>query len=413
MKSPTLDVAIVGAGLAGLAAARRAQELGAKVALFDGADRVGGRVRSDRVGEFICDRGFQLINPSYPALARYYKPESFHYLSRDIDVLIGEKVHRLGDPRTGFQAIVGAASSATGSVREKIRFLKYLQRISRGETMNGAADVSFEDEMLDEGIGTFYARVIGPFASGVFLNHPAHISARVARELIHYFMIGNPGLPHGGVGVLSESLAEGLDIHLNSPVDEIGLNYLRIGRKRIKSRSVIIATDAIAASTLIGEYNNKRRKIATKMSASTTWYHSVDSDDFPSTLRIDGMNSGPITNTIAISKLAPEYAPSGQTLISTTVMNSYGQEVSEARVRKHLSMLWGRETHSWKLISKYSIPKSLPVMFPGVDRETSITLPRPQGGTPRFLAGDFLGLPAQQGAMESGIDAAEEAVQTL
>lgn len=413
MKSPTFDVAIVGAGLAGLAAARRAQELGASVAIFDGADRVGGRVRSDRVGEFICDRGFQLINPSYPALARYYKPERFHFLTRGIEVVIGKRVHQLGDPRTGLHSVLGAASGATGSVKEKVRFLRYLQGVSRGKFKEGDSDISFEEEMLEKGIGTFYARVIGPFASGVFLNHPAQISARVARELIHYFMIGRPGLPLGGVGKVSEALAESLDIHLNSSIDEVGPDYIRLGRKKIRSRSVIIATDAISATSLIGEYNNKKRRLASKMSGSTTWYHSVEAEDFPHFLRIDGMNRGPITNTIALSKLAPEYAPPGETLVSSTVMNSYGQEVSEARVRTHLSELWGRETHSWKLVSKYSIPKSLPLMFPGVGRETSLALPRRKGETPKFLAGDFLGLPAQQGAMESGIDAAEQAWHSL
>lgn len=413
MKKSTLDVAIVGAGLAGLAAARRAEELGASVAVFDVSDRVGGRVRSDQVGDFICDRGFQLINPSYPALSRYYKPEKFHFLARGVDVVVGKKVHRLADPRTGVASIFGAASGATGSIREKVRFLKYLLRISRGQSNESQIDASFEEEMLEEGIGTFYARAIGPFASGVFLNHPAQISARVARELIHYFMIGNPGLPYGGVSSVSQELALGLDIHLNSAVDEIGGDYIRLGRKKVKARSIIVATDAIAATSLIGEYTSKKRKLATKMSASTTWYHSVVGEDFPGLLRIDGMSSGPITNTIAISKLAPEYAPSGQTLISTTVMNSYGGEVSEARVRKHLSALWGRETHSWKLVSKYSIPKSLPLMFPGVARETSVKLPSPKTGVPRFLAGDYLGLPAQQGAMESGIDVAEQAWQTL
>ncbi len=413
MRSQTLDIAIVGAGLAGLAAARRAQELGATAAIFESADQVGGRVRSDQVGDFICDRGFQLINPAYPALSRYFKPADFHFLSRGIDVVIGKQVHRLGDPRVGVSSILGATSIATGSLSEKLRFLRYLQRIRRGNPDESGDDQSFEDEMLKEGIGTFYSRVIAPFASGVFLNHPAHISARVARELIHYFMIGNPGLPIGGVGRVAETLSHDLDIRLNSPIDEVGMDYIRSGRRKFKARTVIIATDAIAAAALIGQYAHKKRQLATKMSASTTWYHSVDGDDFPSLLRIDGMNSGPITNTIAISKLAPEYAPSGKTLISTTVMNSYGQEVSEARVRKHLAELWGRESSSWTLVSKYSIPKSLPLMFPGVDRETSLKLPRTQGSIPRFLAGDFLGLPAQQGAMESGIDAAEQAWETL
>ena len=413
MRRTQLDLAIVGAGLAGLAAARRARELGLDVEVFEASEAVGGRVRSDQVGEFICDRGFQLINPSYPALARYYRPERFHTLPRGIDLVLGERITTLGDPRTGMRSILGDLSPRTGTTSEKIRFLKYLRAIERGEVSANTTDLSFEEEMLAEGIGSFYARVIGPFAAGVFLNHPSLVSARVARELIHYFLVGKPGIPIGGVGEVAKELAADLTVNLRATVDDLGADHIRIGRRRVKARAFIIATDLPSAQLLAGNLHERRRPLATQMSASTTWYHSVDSLDFPALLRIDGMASGPITNSIAISKIAPEYAPPGKTLISTTVMSAYGQEVSEARVRKHLSHIWKRETESWTLVRKYSIAKSLPLMFPGVDRLMSLELPRPKGGAPRFLAGDFLGLPAQQGAMESGIDAAEQVAAKL
>lgn len=149
------------------------------------------------------------------------------------------------------------------------------------------------------------------------------------------------------------------------------------------------------------------------MSGSTTWYHSVERDDFSNLLRIDSDGSGPVTNTIAISNLAPEYAPAGKTLVSTTVMGAYGEEVSEVRVRKHLSHLWKMKTDDWNLVAKYAIPRSLPLIPPGLERQVSLELPVKRGSMLRFLAGDFLSVPAQQGAMESGIDAAEEVAAKL
>lgn len=425
MRTSALDVAIVGAGLTGLAAARRAAELGLRAEVFEASDGVGGRVRSDRVNGFICDRGFQLINPAYPALARslpkdYQGPSTFHRLARGVDVVIGERRHRLGDPLASLTYLTGDLSNATGSLGEKVRFARYLQRISRGkdheQSANSNDEPSFESEMLESGIGTFYARVIGPFASGVFLNLPSRISARVARELIHYFLIGQPGLPQGGVGELSKLLAKGVDLHLRSPVDEIADNYIRVGRRKVPARAVIIATDPMTVESLVsldGSGKRGRAKFSTAMSASTTWYHSTEDQDFPATLRIDGGGGGPVTNTIAISRLAPEYAPKGKTLLSTTVMSAYGQEVSEARVRRHLSQLWQRDTSSWGLVAKYSIPKSLPLIPPGTPRHASLALPAKRGLMLRYIAGDFLTLPAQQGAMESGIDAAEEIAARL
>ena len=63
-----LDVLIIGGGLAGLNAAIHCQSRGANVKVLEASDRPGGRVASDVIDGFICDRGFQLINAKYPAL---------------------------------------------------------------------------------------------------------------------------------------------------------------------------------------------------------------------------------------------------------------------------------------------------------------------------------------------------------
>ena len=62
------DVLVVGAGLAGLSAAIHLQNAGRSVTVIESSDRAGGRVTSDHIDGYICDRGFQLINSKYPAL---------------------------------------------------------------------------------------------------------------------------------------------------------------------------------------------------------------------------------------------------------------------------------------------------------------------------------------------------------
>ena len=63
-------VVVVGAGLAGLACAQRLSRAGIDVVVYEASDAVGGRVRTDLIDGFRCDRGFQLINPSYPVLGK-------------------------------------------------------------------------------------------------------------------------------------------------------------------------------------------------------------------------------------------------------------------------------------------------------------------------------------------------------
>ncbi|MBO6937630.1 MAG: protoporphyrinogen oxidase [Deltaproteobacteria bacterium] len=52
-----MDLVVVGGGVAGLAAAHRATERGAEVALFEASDRVGGLVRTERVDGYVIERG--------------------------------------------------------------------------------------------------------------------------------------------------------------------------------------------------------------------------------------------------------------------------------------------------------------------------------------------------------------------
>ncbi|WP_290059545.1 FAD-dependent oxidoreductase, partial [Amycolatopsis solani] len=70
MTTHETDVVVIGAGLAGLAAARRLHEAGVECTVLEASDDVGGRVRTDVVDGFRLDRGFQILNPAYPAIRR-------------------------------------------------------------------------------------------------------------------------------------------------------------------------------------------------------------------------------------------------------------------------------------------------------------------------------------------------------
>ncbi len=61
MEKLTADVIIVGGGVSGLNCARKLHQNGMNVFVAEGADAIGGRIRTDHVDGFRLDRGFQVL----------------------------------------------------------------------------------------------------------------------------------------------------------------------------------------------------------------------------------------------------------------------------------------------------------------------------------------------------------------
>ncbi len=369
------EVTVIGAGLAGLSAALTLQGAGRLVRVIEASDRVGGRVASDFIDGFTLDRGFQLINSQYPELKRLKVMEEVDFIAapRAVEISLGEDRIVLGDPRSH---PLSAFSSETGSLTSKVNFLRYLYSHSN-------VSISVEDEL--QKLGDLYKKVLCPFLTGVFLTSPANVNAVIGKEIIRSFISGKPGIPTRGVGALPEALAKRLsNIELGRNINS--LNEL--------TGPVIVATDVTTAAQLLDMTS------VPKLAASTTWYHEIPTQLTSSKcLVIDGQKRGPVVNSIAISNLAPSYAPAGKTLLSSTTV----EFASESEVRRHLALLWGADSSDWSLIAKYEIPKSLPIFAPGAQGVTSAKI-----ANNIYVAGDYRSTPSQNGALLSGRLAAEE-----
>ena len=64
------NVVVIGAGLAGLTAARQLRLAGVKVRVLESRTHLGGRVHSFTQDGFTLDAGFQVLFTAYPAVAR-------------------------------------------------------------------------------------------------------------------------------------------------------------------------------------------------------------------------------------------------------------------------------------------------------------------------------------------------------
>src|ERR1700712_1037817 len=98
--SERTDVGVIGAGLAGVVAAQGLVAGGLDVAVLDRADRVGGRVVTDKVDGFLLDRGFQVLNTSYPQIRKRIDLDELgaHKLTPGALVRYDGRLRRGGNP---------------------------------------------------------------------------------------------------------------------------------------------------------------------------------------------------------------------------------------------------------------------------------------------------------------------------
>lgn len=378
---------VIGAGLAGLSAALTLQESGVGVTVIESADRVGGRVASDRIDGFILDRGFQLVNLNYPEIKRWgIAPElDFRTAPRSVRISFDASHVLLGDPRNSPFAIF---NSASGSLAAKVNFLRYLATKPR-------SDESVEAHLLRCGTADLYKKVLKPFLQGVFLADPSRVSAIVGREVIASFINARSGIPANGVATLTQALAKRVkNLQLDTRVEEIRGGLVITNKGEITAKKIILATDLTTAGQLLDA-----TQIPPVLSA-TTWYHTTDQAPTKAKeLVIDSQNRGPVVNSVVISNLSENYAPRGQSLISSTTIS----HASESEVRRHLALMWGTSTADWRFLAKYEIHSALPLFSPQAER-----LANSRVNEIVYRAGDYLTAPSQNGALLSGRLAAQE-----
>jgi len=409
------DVLVVGAGLAGLACARALTGHGLEVRVLEADDAVGGRVRTDHVDGFTLDRGFQVLNTAYPELPRVVDVATLDLRAFDSSVAISIDGRRvpIGNPLQKPSSATTALGIPVGGLGGKAAFGLYagLCVTLPASSLRNRADVSASEAWRRANIPPDVVNaVLRPFFSGVLLEQEMSTSRRFTDLMMRMFARGRSTVPAGGMQRLPEQLAADLPagtVRLGTPVHEVTPSRVYTAGATHAAQAVVVATDPWTAARLLSG-----KVVAPPARGVTTVYHAAP--PFPgasSTLLLDADRS-PVANTIALSCAAPEYAPPGRVLVSTSMVHdAVPADVDGHAVRGALARLHGTDTSRWEHLATYELPRALPGMRAPHPMRRPVRLA--DGDDRIYVAGDHRDTSSIQGALVSGRRAAAAVLDDL
>jgi predicted NAD/FAD-dependent oxidoreductase len=405
-----VDVLVIGAGLAGLRCAGVLADAGRDVRVWERDDDVGGRVRTDAFDGFLCDRGFQVLNPAYPELARAVDVAALDLQPFGAGVAVRRRTssavlaHPLREPKL-MPKMLASGVIRPADVVAIARWVLPALRPSALKSLAGA-DVTLKAGLDQKGVGGELRRVIDRFLAGVLLEDAGSSSNAFALLLARMFLLGVPALPAAGMQALPRLMAEPL-------VGRISLNHAVTGIERsepgwqvsgpdasVRANDVVVATDPTTAATLTGAPPPPTHGVV------TDWWSTDEAPTSPPMLWVDARADapGPVLNTAVISAAAPSYAPAGQHLIAASaLLEADGAVPPENATRHHAADIMGTDSDSWNLVTRSTIRHALPAQYAPLRVRRPISV-----GDGLWWCGDHRDTASIQGALVSGRRAAEE-----
>ena len=425
-----VDVAIVGAGLAGLSCAVHLEQAGLSVKLLEAEDAPGGRIRTDHVDGFRLDRGFQLLLPAYPELVHQIDLKALRLRPFAPGALVrhGGRFHHFADPfRSSLGTALSIAMDPVISVGDKLRIARLRRIVKRGEpatlfkkpevtTRRFLEEYGFSSKMVD--------RFFAPFLAGIFLERELATSSRYFQFLFRMFAFGDAAVPENGMEMVPRQLAVRLKagtIETNARVTALRRSddgfVIDAGKKAsYAARHIVLAVDDKQVRSFLASRNGRNRPIKEQVqwNRTTTFYYAADRTPVDGPLLVlngDGPTAGPVNNAVVLSQASERYAPPGMHLIAANVVGRAPQSVVqieqlERDARGQLQRWFGADVLRWTVIGGYPIAHALPLCTHAEWQQSS---PRLTEGI--YVCGDYRETPSIQGALASGRRAAESVLR--
>ncbi|KAJ6298637.1 hypothetical protein OIU76_019736 [Salix suchowensis] len=421
-------VIVIGAGLAGLAAATRLNSQNIPFVLLEASDAVGGRVRTDVVDGFLLDRGFQIFITAYPEAQKLldYQALELQKFYSGARIYFDGQFHTVADPLCHFFDSVKSLANPIGSVVDKLLIaLTRIQVLGKSDDEITRADevptidllkkIGFSDSIVE--------RFFQPFYGGIFFDRDLGTTSRLFDFIFKCLALGDNTLPAKGIGAIPNQLASKLppdSISLNTRVVSVGLDkdqttsmpFVRLENGDVlqSELGVIVAIEEPHVNELLAE-TSVIEPVQRKRPARSTvcLYFSADRDGIPvrdPVLFLNGSGKGIVNNMFFATNVAPSYGPLGKALVSVSLIGLFDDRSDADLIDEVILELsgWfgGSVVGSWKHLRTYRIGYAQPNQCPPTD-----LMKNPKIGPGLYLCGDHLTSATFDGALASGRRAAE------
>ncbi|MFW6097961.1 MAG: protoporphyrinogen/coproporphyrinogen oxidase, partial [Chloroflexota bacterium] len=428
-------VAVVGAGMAGLAAAHALAKKGLAVTVFEKNSYVGGRIRTDVYEGQRIEGGAQTYFEFYRLTRKLIREvdlaEYETYLPGRTGILRRRKIADISS---------GPALLLDGhlSFRSKLllgRLLRRLlahwrqldhERLERAHALDTKSVAAFAVEELNQEI---LAYVFEPVLSGLFYWRSKEVSQAALFVLLRHALFGlRPMTLRCGLSSLPRALAQDLDVRVNHTVGQIGETesgtYRVTGHNglqefRCEFDAVICATTAAVVPRLIPSLSSAQKRFFQSIKYSQNVNIAVEVDGNPmaetpslyvppaephiQTLGAVAQQSHGVISLFSSATSGADLVDEPDGVVSSRLVQDFERALPTANN--------GDLRPIAELI--YRWPRALPILDVGYFerlRAFQRSMPEPDN---LLFCGDYLGGAIIEGAVRSGMDAANRLICRL
>ncbi|PHI21343.1 amine oxidase [Lewinellaceae bacterium SD302] len=366
LSATPLKVIIIGAGVAGLVAARHLEEAGISPIIIDAEDRVGGRLKTDREQGFLLDRGFQVLLTEYPEVKRYLDLEALAINTYRPGAHVHTRTQhfRFVDPLREPAQVIRSALSPLGVLADKVKLgqLGLRLRAASNEacfegyeskpTIDYLREIGFTEQIIE--------RFFRPFFGGIFLEQELATPAAMFRYIFKMFGSGSAALPAGGIEAIPRQLAAQLqqsEFRFNQRVRNVNGNQVTLDDGSQLSADGIIL--ACAPDRLVEGLSGQ-----TEGWKSTTnlYYYSSRRLRENRLINLVFDPTSTINTFTVLDEVSPNYRgeKQGGSLISITLKKSLGSDEGIAQVEQDFLRHSRLPSDALTFLRRYNIERALP-----------------------------------------------------